>query len=131
MDRIQFLQDWLALEHEAVWLYGVIGGRIDDLTDAARRSWDQHRATRDRLAMTIETAGGTPVGPALGYEPIHIDSADAGRRAAQSIEQRISAACVATLASPPDKKLALRGLQTSAVAATRWGADPQSFPGLR
>ena len=39
----QALQTWLALEHEAVWLYGQIGARVRDLSGAARASYDAHR----------------------------------------------------------------------------------------
>jgi hypothetical protein len=129
-DRVELLQAWLALEHEAVWLYGVIGGRVDDVSDAAHRAWDRHRGVRDRLMGVIRSAGGDPAGPAMGYEPTQIDSEHSARLAAQSVENRISTACVTALASAPDRRRAATGLQASAAAAAVWGAKPQAFPGL-
>jgi hypothetical protein len=129
-DRVALLQAWLALEHEAIWLYGVIGGRVNDLDQDAATSWGHHRNTRDRLIAVIGTAGGNPVTPSMGYEPTHIDSVNEARRAAQSVEDRIANACVATLASDVDRTRALKGLTSSAQAAVAWGAEPEAFPGL-
>ena len=129
-DRLALLQAWLALEHEAVWLYGVIGGRVNDLDEHAHASWDRHRNDRDRLIGVIHAIGGDPVAPAMGYEPTRIDSTAAGRRAAQSIENRIASACMGALASDRDRARALKVLQSSARAATAWGARPEAFPGL-
>ena len=49
MTDLESLQAWLAIEHEAVWVYGVIGGRRDDLSDEAKDAWNRHRDTRDKL----------------------------------------------------------------------------------
>jgi len=129
-DRITLLQAWLALEHEAVWLYGVIGGRVSDLDDDAVRSWNHHRDVRDRLIGLLRAAGATPAAPSMGYEPTRIDSAGEARRAAQSIESRIAGACAAALASDLDRARALTGLQTAARAGVQWGATPEAFPDL-
>jgi len=129
-DRVALLQAWLALEHEAVWLYGVIGGRVNDLDEPAGRSWDRHRGVRDRLVAVIRAADEVPVPPSMGYEPTHIDSAGPAHRAAQSVENRIANACMATLASDADRARALKGLISSARAAVAWGAKPEAFPGL-
>ena len=48
MTRLDDLQTWLALEHEAVWLYGMIGARVDGLARPARTSYDAHRVVRWR-----------------------------------------------------------------------------------
>lgn len=129
-DRIALLQAWLALEHEAVWLYGVIGGRVDSVDDDAHTSWDRHRNVRDRLIGLIRAAGGAPAAPAMGYAPTRINSESDGRRAAQSIERRLANACLATLASDADRARAVKGLTSSAQAAAQWGARPEAFPGL-
>ena len=129
-DRVALMQAWLALEHEAIWLYGVIGGRVNDLDEDAARSWARHRDARDRLIAVINAADGRPDAPSMGYEPTHIDSTGAARRAAQSIENRIANACVGLLASDIDRVRALTGLQASAQAAVAWGAQPEAFPGL-
>lgn len=130
IDRIALLQAWLALEHEAVWLYGVIGGRVDDVDDDARDSWEHHRADRDRLIALITASDDVPVAPSMGYQPTRIDSLSAARRAAQSIENRIANACMGTLASDRDRRRALGGLETAARAVVLWGGKPEAFPGL-
>lgn len=129
-DRITLLQAWLALEHEAVWLYGLIGGRVNDLDEDATKSWNHHRDVRDRLIGLLRATGATPAGPSMGYEPTRIDSAGEARRAAQSIEGRIANACAGALASDLDRARAITGLQAAARAAVVWGATPEAFPGL-
>lgn len=129
-DRVTLLQAWLALEHEAVWLYGVIGGRVSDLDEPAAKSWNHHRDVRDRLISLLSSVGADPVAPSMGYEPTRIDSAGEARRAAQSVEGRVANACAGALASDLDRARALTGLQTAARAAVLWGAKPEAFPGL-
>jgi hypothetical protein len=130
VDRVTLLQAWLALEHEAVWLYGVIGGRVDDVSDAAHRAWSRHRNTRDKLIALIGALDARPAAPAMGYEPTHIDTENQARAAAQSVEDRIARSCVNALASAPDRRRAAAGLRTAAATAARWGGEPQAFPGL-
>ena len=123
-------QAWLSVEHKAVWLYGLIGGRVDDLTDAARDEWNRHRDTRDRLTAQIRAAGAEPVGPHLSYREPAIDSAADARRAAQTVEAEVeiaALACIGDAAHRPDVVAALRA---AARAAAIWGASPNAFPGL-
>lgn len=131
MSRVELLQAWLALEHEAIWLYGVIGGRVDDVDDRARRAWSRHRDTRDTLIGLLRSAGAQPTPAAFGYEPTQINSTGQAAAAARSVEDRIASACMAALASAQDRKHALDGLMGSAREAVRWGAEPRAFPGLR
>ncbi|HUP99186.1 MAG TPA: DUF4439 domain-containing protein [Aeromicrobium sp.] len=127
---VESLQAWLAVEHEAVWLYGVIGGRVDELTDAARDAWNRHRDNRDQLEAWIRAAGGEPVGPHMGYTPAAIDSARTARRAAQAVEAKVSAAAVGNLADSRHRAVAVTALRRAARAATEWGAAASAFPGL-
>ncbi|MGI9084329.1 MAG: DUF4439 domain-containing protein [Aeromicrobium sp.] len=126
------LQAWLALEHEAVWLYGVIGARLSGLSEAARTSFDAHRAVRDGLRAQVSDAGGQPVGPALTYGDELIDTRSSARRAARDVEERIAAACLALFGGTgtDGRRFAMAGLRRAALAALGWGADPIAFPGL-
>jgi hypothetical protein len=126
---IDDLQGWLALEHEAVWLYGLIGGRFESLREHARDSWDAHRDTRDRLAELVKAGGGTPVGPAMGYGKPAASPAEA-RAAAQGIEHRIAQASVTVAGARRHRRFAVAKLRESARAAVAWGAQPEAFPGL-
>jgi hypothetical protein len=133
MTRLDDLQAWLALEHEAVWLYGMIGARVDNLAKPARTSYDAHRAVRDRLLLLVDEAGGTPDGPALTYGEEVIASAKQARAAASSVEERIAAACVALFGGGVDKdgrRFAMSGLRRAALAGLDWGAPVRAFPGL-
>ncbi len=68
MTSTEDMQDWLALEHEAVWLYPVIGARFKDLADRARTSYDEHRDVRDRLLLRLHEMDVEPVSTALSYD---------------------------------------------------------------
>ena len=132
MTRLDDLQAWLALEHEAVWLYGLIGARVDNLARPASTSYDAHRAARDRLRKQVDDAGGQPVGPALTYGDDRIDSAKDARTAASNVEERIAAACVTVFgtAGQDGRRFAMSGLRRAALAALDWGAPVRAFPGL-
>lgn len=126
---IDDLQGWLALEHEAVWLYGLIGGRFESLREPARDSWDAHRDTRDRLAELVKAGGGTPVGPAMGYGKPAASPA-AARAAARNVEHRIAQVCVTVAGARMRRRFAVTKLREAARAAVAWGAKPEAFPGL-
>jgi hypothetical protein len=130
--RLDDLQSWLALEHEAVWLYGMIGARVDSLARPARTSYDAHRVVRDRLLTLVDGAEGDPVGPALTYGDHRVESAKDARAAATNIEERIAAACLTLFGSSGrnDRRFAMSGLRRAALAALDWGAPVRAFPGL-
>ena len=132
MTRLDDLQAWLALEHEAVWLYGMIGARVDGLGRPARTSYDAHRAVRDRLLSLVDSAEGDPVGQALTYGDERVDSAKGARAAASDVEERIAAACVTLFghSGRNDRRFAMSGLRRAALAALDWGAPVRAFPGL-
>ncbi len=130
MTRLEDLQSWLALEHEAVWLYGLIGARVDGVAKSASTSYDAHRLVRDRVIALIDRAGGQPVGPALTYGDGRIDSPKDARAAASQLEERIAAACVTVFGRADDRRFAMSGLRRAALAALDWGAPVRAFPGL-
>lgn len=123
-------QAWLAVEHEAVWLYGLIGGRIDDLQDAARAAWNRHRDTRDRLTAVIGAAGAEPDGPQLSYRQAAFESEADARRAAQTIEAKVEIVAVACIDDAAHRREVVAALRAAARAASEWGAKPTAFPGL-
>lgn len=131
-DELAGTQRWLALEHEAIWTYGLIGARFAPLTDRARTQDAAHRRTRDRLQVRVRALGGRPVGPAPTYAVVDPADLSAGRALAQDVEARIAAACVRLVAVTTDRARdrAVDGLRDAAVARVRWGAAPEPFPGL-
>ena len=59
----------LAAEHEAVYGYGVVGGRLDEATRrTALAAFDSHRARRDQLAGLLVASGQTLEAPPGGYD---------------------------------------------------------------
>lgn len=131
-DTTDALQRWLALEHEAVWFYPVIGARFDDLTKIARASFEAHRDTRDDLITRLRSMGVEPVATQLSYDVGPLANPAEAREAARVLESSISAACLAMVGVTEDalRKYAIRGLTRAARAELTWGAEPQAFPGL-
>ncbi|KAA1376510.1 DUF4439 domain-containing protein [Aeromicrobium fastidiosum] len=128
----QAVQAWLALEHEAVWLYPVVGARVDGLRKRAGTSYRAHRDTRDALLAAVRSLGLEPVVAALGYAAGPLTTRAQASAAAQSLESRISAATL-TLAGEAEgdlRALAITHLRRSALAELTWGAEPKAFPGL-
>lgn len=128
-ERQARLIGWLELEREATWFYPFVQARVPEVDDLARASAAAHVATRDRLLARI--ANDTTVArPSYDVGPL--DSADDARAAAQSLEQRIQAACVAVVRASltQDRSFAIRGVRGAAVAEMRWGGTARAFPGL-
>ena len=132
MTRLDDLQAWLALEHEAVWLYGMIGARVDGLSERASTSYDAHRLVRDRLLELVDSEEGRPVSPALTYGDERVDTANDAQTAASDVEERIAAACVTLFghSGRDERRFAMSGLRRAALAALDWGAPVRAFPGL-
>nr|MCW2728857.1 hypothetical protein [Aeromicrobium sp.] len=126
------LQAWLLLEHEAVWLFPVIGARRDDLVDPATVSFEAHRDTRDGLLARLQQLGVEPSAAELTYATGPLTTTAEARAAAQSLEARITAACL-TLVGEAEGDLrehAVRNVRKAALAEQTWGAEPMAFPGL-
>ncbi len=128
-ERQARLIGWLELEREATWFYPFVQARVPEVDDLARASAAAHVATRDRLLARIadDTTVARP-----SYDVGPLDSADDARAAAQSLEQRIQAACVAVVRASltQDRSFAIRGVRGAAVAEMRWGGTARAFPGL-
>lgn len=132
MTEIDRTRTWLALEHEAIWTYGLVGARVEALADAARAAIRSHESTRDRLAAALAALGGAPVAPRSAYAvPVPTDVASA-RALARDVEARIAAACLGVVEVTADeaRDRAVAGLRAAARACVRWGATPEPFPGL-
>ncbi len=132
MSELSLTQNWLALEHEAIWVYALVGARHRDLEDAARRQESAHRATRDRLSAVVTALGGSPVATQATYDVDDPADADAARALARDVESRICATCVQLVAVTQDdaRDRAVRGLRTAALVQVRWAGAPEPFPGL-
>ena len=70
---VDTLQAALAVEHAAVFVFGVLGGRTSAveqkaLFEALTAAYTVHRDRRDALTRSIDAAGSDPVAAAAGYE---------------------------------------------------------------
>lgn len=132
MTRTSALQAVLALEHEAVWLYPVIGAKHDRLAEGARASYDAHRSARDGLLARLDRLGVEPVGTALAYDITGLRTPTAARRSARRLEQRIAAGCLTLVGvtEGDERTFAVAGLRRAALAELAWGGKPTAFPGL-
>ncbi|WP_229054254.1 DUF4439 domain-containing protein [Aeromicrobium sp. Leaf350] len=122
------LEQVLALEHEAVWTYGLIGGGFAPLRDQAEASFAAHRTERDRLLAVVEDA----LPPQVAYAPATIADEAAARLRAQDVEARLAAAWSAVIGSTTgsDRTEAIDQLVVAEAARLAWGGSPAAFPGL-
>ena len=132
MTSDEALQQWLALEHEAVWFYAETGGRFDTLSSAARTAYDAHVAVREALLDRLHRAGVEPVATALAYGVGKLSKADEARKIARGLEARIAAACLTLvgLVGGTDREFATAALRHAALAELTWGGRASAFPGL-
>lgn len=126
------LQKCLALEHEAIWLFGYLGGRESGIADRARTSYDAHRRVRDTLITMLHDSGSATAGPRSDYALTPVATAAQARAVARTIESRGAAAYLALVGAtePADREFALQMLRKAALASLAWGAEPSAFPGL-
>lgn len=138
MSPLQALQRTLAAEHAALYVFGVLGGRVSDsreptLRDALTAAYTTHRARRDRLTAMVRAAGGEPVAAQLSYRlPTPCRTADQLRSAALTVERRcadVYAAAVASTAQA-DRRWAIDALTDCAVRQLSFGGAPEPYPGL-
>lgn len=132
MTSTEALQGWLALEHEAVWLYPVIGARVGTVADRARQSYGAHSNVRDALLDRLHQIEVEPVPTMLSYDVGRLRTKAQARAVAQRVEREIAAACL-TLTGDSTGDLrtyAIAGLRRAALAEIAWGGRPDAFPGL-
>lgn len=123
---------WLALTHEAIWTYGLIGARFPAVAKTATAALQAHQKVRDRLSDVVRELGGAPVATRATYDIGDPQTQNAGRALARDVESRIAATCVRLVPVSTDdsRDRAVDGLRAAALAQVRWGAEPEPFPGL-
>lgn len=132
------LQLALAGEHAAVYLYGVVGGRVSVSTHAelwqrVRDAYNLHRGRRDQLVSMVRTAGAEPVAAEVSYElPNPAMTPAQLERVALEVEQRCAAVYADTVGSTAgaNRQWALDALEDAAVRLLGFGGEPEPFPGL-
>jgi hypothetical protein len=135
---LQALQRTLAGEHAAVYVYGVLGGRVSsseqpELAGRLRSAYSVHRGRRDQLTAMVRDAGGEPVAAHTSYElPTPARTTTQLGTAARVVEQRSASVYADTVGSTSrgDRQWAIDALLDAAVRELSFGASPEPFPGV-
>ena len=137
MTPLAALQRALAGEHAAVYVYGVLGGRVSSSTHPSlaaliRSAYVTHRARRDRLTAMVAAAGGDPVAADVSYHlPNRARTPHDLEAAARVTERRCAAVYATTVASTSrsDRHWAVDALSDAAVRLLSLGGSPDPWPG--
>ena len=133
------LQDALAAEHAAVYVFGVLGAQTSEveqrtLFDNLLTAYRQHRSARDALVARLQKLGVRPVAAAPSYElPNGVATPQQVVRAALVTERRATQT-YGTLVSQTvgdDRSWAVDALDESAVRQLRFRGRPENFPGTQ
>ena len=132
LDRLLTLVE---AEHAAVYGYGVLGARLDDVRRrSAQVAHASHRARRDQLVGAVGAAGGSAPGALPAYD-VTVADARAALELAVRLEEGLSVRWRDLVAETDDvglRRLAIAGLQETAVRAAQWrklaGIRPVTVP---
>ena len=129
---IDAIQNCLALEHEALWVYGYLGGRIPALQDQAREAFDEHRRARDRLIALLDRAGADRPAPLTAYLLGTARNLKQASAIARALEDKGVAGWLTVVGTSEgeDRRFAITMMRRAALASLRWGGKPVAFPGL-
>lgn len=143
-ETVSALQQALAAEHAAVWVYGLVTAFLPEAySHALRRDRTAHRALRDHAARIITDAGAAPKPAAASYRtPKPVSDERSAGRAVAAAESDAADAWEAVLrhsdqGSGQVRKPALDALSGAAVRGTAWrdaaGMKPTvvALPGMR
>jgi hypothetical protein len=137
MSEVDVLQQVLANEHAAVYVYGVLGARTSqsatpDLYLVLRAAHDVHRGRRDALTGQVAHEGVTPLASATAYEvPAGLETADGVTSAALELERACADVYAAAVASTTAdrRSWAVGALNDAAVRELGLRGTPEMFPG--
>ncbi|UUW87484.1 ferritin-like domain-containing protein [Pimelobacter simplex] len=132
------LQQTLAAEHAAVFVYGALGGqtsqsRTPALYGAVTAAYTVHRGRRDELIARIHAAGAEPVAAEPGYQlPADLGSSGAVSARGRALEEAAAATYAYLVASSTGetRAWAITALLDAAVRGLGFGAAPDRLPGL-
>lgn len=139
MTPLESMQATLAAEHAAIYVYGVVGGRVSASAQPALAAevaagYARHRARRDRLRTMVSQSGGTPVAAEVAYAlPTPCRTEADLTRAVLLVEQRSAEAYAAMVGSTSQaaRAWAIDALVDASVRALADGGDAEAFPGIR
>lgn len=132
------LQDALAAEHAAVFVYGALGAQTSQSRQPAlyahlTEAYRVHRSRRDDLLATIAASGTDPVAAEPGYQlPDDLGSPAVVSARALALEEAASSTYAWLVANTAgeDRAWAVAALLDAAVRALTFGGRPERLPGL-
>lgn len=138
MTPVEALQAALAGEHAAVYVYGVLGGRVSvsaspELAERIVAAYTTHRTRRDQLTAMLRDEDAAPVPAEVSYAlPNPARTRRQLTAAARVTEERCAAVYAATVGSTAgaERQWAIDALDDAAVRQLGFGGRPDVFPGL-
>lgn len=138
MKPVEALQEALAGEHAALYVYGVLGARTSQsanprLFTAIEEGFRLHRRQRDALTRRIARRGETPVAAEVSYQvPGRALRPADMERAALQVERRLAVVYGQLVGSTTgsDRRWALAALDECAVRQLTFRGTPEMFPGM-
>jgi hypothetical protein len=138
VSEVDTLQQTLAAEHAAVYVFGVLGGRAAHLTAPVLRAaistaYDLHRGRRDALEAMITAAGTDPV-PAEPAYALTRDLVTPGQLASAAL--RAERACLTTYgalvaaSTGATRAWAVTALIGTAASELGFGGAAEPLPGM-
>lgn len=132
------LQDVLAAEHAAVYVYSVLGAQTSqsaqpELYGRITSAFLTHRARRDQLIAMIGGLGADPVAAQAAYDvPADLSATDRVTAAALRLERGCAATYAYAVASTTGhrRSWATTALLDAAAREIGFGGSPQTLPGL-
>ncbi|MGZ4460778.1 MAG: ferritin-like domain-containing protein [Nocardioides sp.] len=138
MTPLQAIQATLVGEHAAVYVYGVVGGRVSSSADPAlaakvAQAYTTHRGRRDQLTAMVRAAGADPVAADVSYR---LPNPATTVRQLEAVALHVERQCTEVYAqmvgntSRANRQWAIEALTDAAVRQLGFGGSPQPFPGL-
>jgi hypothetical protein len=136
MTPLQALQEALAAEHAALYVYGVLGARTSEsrqpvLYAQMVSGYRTHRRRRDQLTAMIAGRSAEPVAAEVAYEVPDTANASELNNAALRVERRIVRTFGSLVESTAgaERRWALVALDQVAVRQVELRGTPEMFPG--
>lgn len=124
--------DALAAEYAAVYAYGVVGAQVPlSERTAAESAIAAHRQARDQLRTAMSAVGLEAPAPAAAYQTGEVDTPEAARALAVSVELALVPryAALSGNVNGAERGWCANQAQLCATRAMAWGAQAQAFPG--
>lgn len=137
MTPLEALQETLAGEHAALYLYGAIGAQSSESREHALYAllldgYRVHRKRRDELTAMVVATGATPVAAKVAYDvPEPLRTAAELNDAALQVERRIARTYgqMVENTAGAERRWALVALDDAAVRQVKLRGTPEMFPG--